>query len=182
MPCIVRNDDERKKREISLIENIQREDLNPIEKARSFKALMEEYSLTQMQMSEIIGISRSAIANTIRILNLDERVIQLALEGKLTEGHCRSLVSIDDPEKQYKLALKIIETGDSVRDIERKVKNGKKLKEKDKKYEAIYQDIENRFQGFFGTKVKLDAGKRKGKIIIEYASNEDLERILDLIR
>jgi len=182
MPCIVRNDDERKKREISLIENIQREDLNPIEKARSFKELMEEYSLTQMQMSEIIGISRSAIANTIRILNLDNRVIDLALEGKLTEGHCRSLVSIDDPEKQYKLALKIIETGDSVRDIERKVKNGKQLKEKDKKYEAIYQDIENQFQGFFGTKVKLDAGKRKGKIIIEYASNDDLERILELIK
>ena len=182
MPCIVRDDDERKKREISLIENIQREDLNPIEKARSFKELMEEYSLTQMQMSEIIGISRSAIANTIRILNLDNRVIDLALEGKLTEGHCRSLVSVDDPEKQYKLALKIIETGDSVRDIERKVKNGKQLKEKDKKYEAIYHDIENQFQGFFGTKVKLDAGKRKGKIIIEYASNDDLERILELIK
>ena len=163
MPCIVRDDDERKKREISLIENIQREDLNPIEKARSFKELMEEYSLTQMQMSEIIGISRSAIANTIRILNLDNRVIDLALEGKLTEGHCRSLVSVDDPEKQYKLALKIIETGDSVRDIERKVKNGKQLKEKDKKYEAIYHDIENQFQGFFGTKVKLDAGKRKDR-------------------
>ena len=182
MPCIVRDDDERKKREISLIENIQREDLNPIEKARSFKELMEEYSLTQMQMSEIIGISRSAIANTIRILNLDNRVIDLALEGKLTEGHCRSLVSVDDPEKQYKLALKIIETGDSVRDIERKVKNGKQLKEKDKKYEAIYHDIENQFQCFFGTKVKLDAGKRKGKIIIEYASNDDLERILELIK
>ncbi len=182
MPCIVRDDDERKKREISLIENIQREDLNPIEKARSFKELMEEYSLTQMQMSEIIGISRSAIANTIRILNLDNRVIDLALEGKLTEGHCRSLVSVDDPEKQYKLALKIIETGDSVRDIERKLKNGKQLKEKDKKYEAIYHDIENQFQGFFGTKVKLDAGKRKGKIIIEYASNDDLERILELIK
>ena len=182
MPCIVRDDDERKKREISLIENIQREDLYPIENARSFKELMEEYSLTQMQMSEIIGISRSAIANTIRILNLDNRVIDLALEGKLTEGHCRSLVSVDDPEKQYKLALKIIETGDSVRDIERKVKNGKQLKEKDKKYEAIYHDIENQFQGFFGTKVKLDAGKRKGKIIIEYASNDDLERILELIK
>jgi len=182
MPCIIRNDDERKKKEIALIENIQREDLNPIEKAMSFKELMEEYSLTQMQMSEIIGISRSAIANTIRILNLDKRVIDLALEDKLTEGHCRSLVSIDDPEKQYKMALRIIETGESVRDIERKVKNGKQLKEKDKKYEAIYQDIENRFQGFFGTKVKLDAGKRKGKIIIEYASNDDLERILDLIK
>ena len=89
---------------------------------------------------------------------------------------------MDDPEKQYKLALKIIETGDSVRDIERKVKNGKQLKEKDKKYEAIYHDIENQFQGFFGTKVKLDAGKRKGKIIIEYASNDDLERILELIK
>ena len=183
MPCIIKDDlTSKSNKEIALIENLQRVDLNPIDKAKGLKELIDDYGMTQQELAESIGISRSNIANSIRILNLDPRVIALAQEGKLTEGHCRNLVVIDDPEKQYKLALKIIETGDSVRDIERKVKNGKKLKEKDKKYEAIYQDIENRFQGFFGTKVKLDAGKRKGKIIIEYASNEDLERILDLIR
>lgn len=181
IPCIVRELDERKNKEIALIENIQREDLNPIEKARSFRMLMEEYSLTQQQMAEIVGMSRSAVANTVRILNLDERVIELALQGKLTEGHCRSLMSIDNPDKQYQMALKIIEQGDSVREIERKVKNTREAKT-DKRYEAIYQDIEDSFQGFFGTKVKLDAGKRKGKIIIEYASNDDLERILGLIK
>ena len=182
MPCIIVDEDERKNKEIALIENIQRQDLNPIEKARGFKQLMEEYGITQMQLSEIIGISRSAVANTVRILNLDERVIELALNGELTEGHCRSLMSFTDPEKQYEMALQIIKSGDSVRDIERKVKNSKQLKKKDQKYEAIFRDIEDKFQGFFGAPVKLNAGKRKGKIIIEYSSNEDLERIMDLIK
>ena len=143
---------------------------------------MDEYGITQMQLSETLGISRSAVANTVRILNLDERVIELALNGELTEGHCRSLMSIVDAEKQYQMALQIIKTGDSVRDIERKVKNTKQLKKKDQKYEAIYKDIEESFSGFFGSPVKLNAGKRKGKIVIEYSSNEDLERILDLIK
>lgn len=182
MPCLVRTQTEQRNKEIALIENIQREDLNPIEKAKGFKQLMEDYGMTQMQLSETIGMSRSAIANTVRILNLDSRVIELAEQGKLSEGHCRSLMAIEDPDKQYEMAKQIIETGDSVRDIERKVKNKKQLPKKDKRYEAIYKDIENSFQGFFGTKVKLDAGKRKGKIIIEYASNEDLERILELIK
>jgi len=180
MPCIVRESDERKNKEIALIENIQREDLNPIEKARGFRQLLDEYHLTQQELSEILGIPRSSLANTVRILNLDQRVIDLTIEGKLTEGHCRSLMALSDPEEQYKMALKIIESGGTVRDIERKVQKTKKVEE-DRKYEAIYQDVENRFQGFFGTKVKLNAGKKKGRIIIEYASNEDLERILGLI-
>lgn len=182
IPCIVRERDERTNKEIALIENIQRQDLNPIEKARGFRQLMDEYGITQMQLSEIIGISRSAVANTVRILNLDERVIQLALEGKLTEGHCRSLMSFPEPDKQYEMALQIIKSGDSVRDIERKVKNDKQVRKEDPKYEAIYRDVEDRFKGFFGTSVKLTAGKRKGKIVIEYSSNEDLERIMDLIK
>lgn len=180
MPCIVRESDERRNKEIALIENIQREDLNPIEKARGFRQLLDEYHLTQQELSEILGIPRSSLANTVRILNLDQRVIDLTIEGKLTEGHCRSLMALSDPEEQYKMALKIIEKGETVREIERKVQKTKKVEE-NRKYEAIYQDVENRFQGFFGTKVKLNAGKKKGKIIIEYASNEDLERILGLI-
>ena len=181
IPCIVRNDEERKNKEIALIENIQREDLNPIEKARSFRQLMDEYGMTQQQLSETIGISRSALANTVRLLNLDERVIELALQGKLTEGHCRSLICFEDGDKQYEAALQIIEKGETVRDIERKVKNKKKTQKVEKKYDAIFKDIEDSFQGFFGTKVKLNAGKRSGKIIIQYSSNEDLERILELI-
>ena len=182
IPAIVRDDDEQRNKEISLIENIQREDLNPIEKARGIKLLMDEYDLTQQKVAEKLGKSRSSIANTVRILNLDERVINLALEGKLTEGHCKPLMSIDDPERQYKMALYIIESGDSVREAEKKMKVRKKASKKNDKYIPIYRDIEDRFQGFFGTKVKLDAGERKGKIIIQYNSNDDLERILSLIK
>lgn len=182
IPAIIRNDDDQRNKEISLIENIQREDLNPIEKARGIKQLMDEYNLTQQKVAEKLGKSRSSIANTVRILNLDERVINLALEGKLTEGHCKSLMSIDDPERQYKMAQYIIESGDSVREAEKKMKVRKKSSKKNDKYIPIYRDIEDTFQGFFGTKVKLDAGERKGKIIIQYSSNEDLERILGLIK
>ena len=103
-----------------MIENIQREDLNPIEKARGIKLLMDEYHLTQAKVAEILGKSRSSIGNTVRILNLDERVLNLALEGKLTEGHCKSLMSIEDPDRQYQMALYVIESGDSVREAEKK--------------------------------------------------------------
>lgn len=182
MPVIIRDDDERKNKEISLIENIQREDLNPIEKALGIRSLMDEYGLTQQKVADILGKARSSIANTVRILNLDERVIKLALEGKLTEGHCKSLLAVEDYDKQYEMALYMIESGDSVREAEKKMARTKNLKKKDKRYEAVYKDIENSFQSFFGTKVKLDVGKRKGKIVIEYANNEDLERILELIK
>ena len=182
IPCIVREDTERKNKEIALIENIQREDLNPIEKARSFRQLMDEYGMTQMELSETIGISRSALANTVRLLNLDSRVMELVKQGQLTEGHARSLLCFEDPDKQYKAALEIIEKGQNVRDIENKVKNKKNAQKRDPKYDAIIQDIEGTFQGYFGTKVRLEAGKRSGKIIIQYSSNEDLERIMDLIK
>lgn len=182
IPCIIREDTERKNKEIALIENIQREDLNPIEKARSFRQLMDEYGMTQMELSETIGISRSALANTVRLLNLDPRVMELVMQGQLTEGHARSLLCFEDPDKQYKAALEIIEKGQNVRDIENKVKNKKNAQKRDPKYDAIIQDIEGTFQGYFGTKVRLEAGKRSGKIIIQYSSNEDLERIMDLIK
>lgn len=182
IPVIIKEDDERRNKEISLIENIQREDLNPIEKARGIKVLMDEYDLTQAKVAEIIGKSRSSIANTVRILNLDQRVIDLALEGKLTEGHCKALMSIQDGDKQYDMARQLIDSGDTVREAEKKAKSRKVIKKKDSKYEAIYRDIEHTFQDFFGTKVKLDAGTKKGKIIIQYTSNDDLERILDLLK
>ena len=182
IPAIVREDDERKNKEISLIENIQREDLNPIDKAKGIKQLMDEYNLTQAEVAERLGKARSSIANSVRLLNLDERVIELAVQGKLTEGHCKALMSIEDKEKQYKMALSIIEQGSSVNESNKKLKAAKKVKKSDGKYEAIFKDIEDSFQGFFGTKVRLDAGPKKGKIIIQYNSNEDLERILELIK
>lgn len=182
IPAIVREDDERKNKEIALIENIQREDLNAVEKATGIKLLMEEYNITQQQVAEMLGKSRSSIANTVRILNLDSRVLELAKEGKLTEGHCRALLAITDNEKQYNMALRMLERGASVNEIEKRVQSKKKQKGKNEKYEAIYRDIEDSFQSFFGTKVRLDAKKRSGKIIIQYSTNEDLERILELIK
>ena len=183
MPCIIKDDiTDRSNKEIALIENLQRVDLNPIDKAKGLKELIDDYGMTQKELADSIGISRGNIANSIRILNMDPRVIQLAQEGKLTEGHCRNLVVIEDPDKQYKAALNIIEKGESVRDIERKVKNAKTIDKKDPRLEAIYRDIEDSFQGFFGTKVKLDAKKKSGKIIIQYSSYDDLERILGLIK
>ena len=186
IPCLIRSEDEQTNREIALIENIQRKNLNPIEKAMGLRKLLDDYGMTQQALADKLGMSRSALTNTVRILNLDKRVIDLVIEHNLTERHCRALLRIEDPEKQYKMALNFVESGDKIMDAERKVENTKQLSKKDvekaKKYEAIYKDIENSFQGFFGTKVKLQAGKRKGKIVIEYASNEDLERILDLIK
>ena len=183
MPCIIKDEiTDRSNKEIALIENLQRVDLNPIDKAKGLKELIDDYGMTQKELAESIGISRSNIANSIRILNLDPRVIKLAEDGKLTEGHCRNLVVIEDPEKQYKAAIDIIQRGESVRDIERRIKNTKISEQKDPRLDAIYRDIENSFQGFFGTKVKLDANKRSGKIIIQYSSYDDLERILGLIK
>lgn len=183
IPAIIREDDEKTNSEIALIENIQREDLNPIEKAIGIKKLMDTYELTQEEVSQKIGKSRSAVANTLRILNLDERVLELAKEGKLTEGHCRALLAIEDKEKQYLIANQIIETGMTVRDIEQtNKKTNKKTNSEIDKYQVFYKDIEDKFQSFFGTKVKLNAGKQKGKIVIEYTSNEDLERIINLMK
>lgn len=182
IPAIVREGNERKNKEIALIENVQREDLNAYEKALGIKELMDEYDLTQQEVSEILGKSRSSIANTVRLLNLDERVLEFVKQGKLAEGHARTLLAIDDKDKQYQMAVRMIEKGATVRDFEKNVNYKKNMKKKDQKYEAIFRDIENSFQGFFGTKVKLEPGKRKGKIVIEYASNEDLERILELIK
>ena len=183
IPVIVMEDNEQRNKEISLIENIQREDLNPIEKARGIKELMTDYNLTQQMVADKLGKSRSSIANTVRILNLDERVIQFALDGKLTEGHCKTLMAVEDPERQYEMAKYIIESGDSVREAEKKTRVAKKTtKKKQERFLPIYRDIENTFQGFFGTKVKLDAGEKRGKIIISYNSNDDLERILGLLK
>ena len=183
IPAIVRDYDKQKNSEIALIENIQREELNPIEKATAIRELLDTYSLTQQQLADKLGISRSGLANTVRILNLDDRVIELVKDGKITEGHCKALLAINDPEKQYEAAKYIIESGDSVREVEKQMRIKKKTNPKVKnRYQPIYQEIEDSFRSFFGTKVKLEAKERSGKIIIQYSSNEDLDRILNIIK
>lgn len=182
IPAIVRDYSEQKNREIALIENIQREDLNPFEKAKAIRELLDRYNLSQQQLANMLGMGRSTLANTIRILNLDSRVIELVKEGRLTEGHCKALLGIDDNEKQYQSALYMIESGDSVREAEKQIGLVKKKEKVNTRYEPIYRDMEESFRNFFGTRVKIDAKKRAGKIIIEYSSNEDLSRILDLVK
>ena len=182
IPAIIREDDEQTNKEIALIENIQREDLNPYEKAIGIRNLMDKYGMTQEEVSKKIGKSRSSVSNTVRILYLAPDVLELVKQGKLTEGHCKALAGIQDAKRQYEAAIRMIERGESVRQAESKNRTTKKEKKLDPKYKYLYEDIEDKFQGFFGTKVKLDQGKRKGKIIIEYSNNEDLERMLNLIK
>ena len=182
IPAIIRDDDEQTNREISLIENIQREDLNPYEKALGIRQLMDKYGLTQEQVAKKIGKSRSSVSNTVRVLYLAPDVLELVKQGKLSEGHCKALAGISDPKRQYEAAIRMIKRGESVRQAESKNRTTKKEKKLDPQYKYLYEDIEDRFQGFFGTKVKLDQGKRKGRIIIEYHNNDDLERMLNLIK
>ena len=191
IPVIVREYDEKKTREVALIENLQRQDLNAIETAKAIKELMEEHSLTQEEISKTLGKSRSAIANTLRILNLDERVQELVSSGKISEGHARTLASIPSPQKQYKLAMDIINLDLNVREAEERSKLAKEettLKTKSKKKESlgkldiIYKDIENRLKKTLGTKVTFKPiTKSKGKIIIEYFSGDELDRVLEIL-
>ena len=160
---------------------MQREDLNPYEKALGIRTLIDNYGLSQEDVAKKLGKGRSTIANWVRVLNLESRVLEMAKNGKLTEGHCKALLAITDPEKQYTTAIQMLERGQTVRQVEKKAKI-KETKEEQKRNHILYKSIEDNFQSFFGTKVKLDAGKRRGKIIIEYTSNDDLERILGLIK
>ena len=181
IPAIIREDNERINSEISLIENMQREDLNPYEKALGVRTLIDNYGLSQEEVAKKLGKGRSTIANIVRILNLEPRVLEMAKEGKLTEGHCKALLAITDPEKQYKTAIQMLERGATVRQVEKKARVKETKEELDRNH-ILYKSIEDNFQSFFGSKVRLDAGKRRGKIIIEYTSNDDLERILGLIK
>ncbi len=186
IPVIVRDYDEKKTREVSLIENIQRQDLNALDTAKAIKELMEEHNLTQEELAKTLGKSRSSIANTLRILNLDQRVQDLVQEGKISEGHARTLASIESPQKQYKLAMDIINLDLSVRDVESLAKEEKKeapkkkVDKKKSKLEIIYKDLENRLKRALGAKVSFKPQtKSKGKIVIDYYSDDELERILE---
>ncbi len=181
IPVIIREDDAKVNSEISLIENMQREDLNPYEKALGIKTLMDTYGLSQEVVAKKLGKGRSTIANWVRVLNLDPRVIEMVKEGKISEGFCKALLAITDPEKQYQTAIHLLERGVTVRQVEKKAQIKESL-EQEQKNHVLYKSIEDNFQSFFGSKVRLDPGRRRGKIIIEYTSNDDLERILGLIK
>lgn len=186
VPAIVMDLSERDVLEISLIENIQRQDLNPIEEALAYKKLLNEFKLTQEDLSKRIGKSRTAITNTMRLMNLDIRVQQYIIEGIISEGHGRALLGIKDEEIQYELSQRVIDENLSVRELERLVKKiaeGKTKEEKDRVEELnpYYKEIKNQLQNYFGTKVNISNRNNKGKIEIEYYSEDDLQRILDII-
>lgn len=192
IPAIVKKIDELKAFETALVENLQREGLNPMEEAKSYKRLIEEFSLSQEEAGKKVGKSRSVVANAMRLLNLDERVQNFVSENKLTNGHGRALLGITDKDVQFELAEKIIEEELSVRETESLVKKisenkNKKVSEKEesqsKKFKTDnYKYIENDLKSIFGTKVKLSNKKNKGKIEIEYYSDEDLDRLISLIK
>ncbi|MBY6801610.1 ParB/RepB/Spo0J family partition protein [Clostridium botulinum] len=187
IPAVVMDLDDRSVLEISLIENIQRQDLNCIEEAQAYKNLIQEFKITQDVLSIRIGKSRAAIANCMRLLALDKRVQQYLIDGVITEGHGRALLALKENELQYKLSQTIIDENLSVRETERIIKNIYKEKKnknntKDNEILSYYKDIKSKLESLFDTKVNLQNNKNKGKIEIEYYSEDDLQRILDILK
>ena len=186
VPVIIKNYTEQERVEIALIENIQREDLNPIEEALAFRRLLTEFELKQDELAERVSKSRTAVTNSMRLLKLDERVQQMVVDEKISTGHARALLAVEDTEQQYTLANKIFDEKLSVRETERLMKNFQKEKENKKSQktenEFIYKGIEEKIKMILGTKVTVNHKKNnKGRIEIEYYSNEELERIMDLL-
>lgn len=186
VPAIVMDLTDKQILEISLIENIQREDLNSIEEAVAYKKLIDDFNLTQEELSKRIGKSRVAITNTLRLLNLSEDVQQYLIEGVISEGHGRALLGISDNKKQYELAQSVIDDKLSVRELElliRKIKTDTGIKKSRSSNESnpYYKDIMYKLENYFGTKVNITNKNNKGKIEIEYYSEEDLQRILEII-
>lgn len=183
VPCVVKNYTEQEVSEIAIIENLQREDLNPIESAKAIKSLISQYNLTQDEVADKIGKSRPAVANTLRLLLLPEQIIALVESNKLTAGHARALLAVENPVKQKELALQIVEQGLTVRDIENIIKHLNKPKTevvvKEKSLEL--KDFEERIKRVFSTKVSIKGNESKGKIVIDYYSKDDLDRIYDIL-
>ena len=179
IPSIVKDTGQEESAKIALIENIQREDLNPVEEAQAYKRLMEEFSLTQEELSSQIGKSRSYISNSIRILNLDNEVLNHIALGELSQGHGKAILSIKDKEEQVEIAKEILDKKLNVRDTENLTRN-KNIIERDLEKSYI-TSIEEKLMMSLGTKVNLLQGEKKGKIEIEYYGDEDLERILEIL-
>lgn len=188
IPAIVKNFDEKSEKEVTLIENLQRENLNAIEEALGIKELMDVYGLTQEEVSKKIGKSRSAVANSVRLINLPDKIKEFIKDGKLSMGHARSLLSIDDNSLKILVAEKIIKEDLSVRQTESYIKTittEKKIKKASKEEEEIriyIKNLEETLSSELGTKIKIVNKKNKGKIEIPYSSSEDFERIIKIIK
>ena len=192
VPVIIKDLTEQEIVEISLIENIQRENLNPIEEAIAYKRLLTEFNLKQDEVAERVSKSRTAVTNSMRLLKLNEKVQQMVIDDMITTGHARALLGIENQEKQFQVAQKIFDEKLSVRETEKLVKKIQQEKEESKpkkeekidpKMEAILSDLEETMKGILGTKVAINRkDEKKGKIEIEYYSMDELDRIIDLIR
>ena len=191
VPVIIKKLTEQEIMEISLIENIQREDLNPIEEAQAYKRLLTEFNLKQDEVAERVSKSRTAVTNAMRLLKLNDKVQQMLIDEMLTTGHARALLAIEDQEKQYEVAQKIFDEKLSVRDTEKLVKNIQNEKDVnpatvnkiDPQLIAVYRDLEEVMKSLLGTKVHINPkDNTKGKLEIEYYSQDELDRIIDLIR
>ena len=188
VPVIIRDYTEQEIVEISLIENIQREDLNPIEEAQAYKRLLTEFNLKQDEVAERVSKSRTAVTNSMRLLKLCDEVQQMIIDDMLSTGHARALITIEDPEQQYTIAQKIFDEKLSVRDVEKLVKNlnkpekPKKETSEDKSLEIIYQDLAEKLKQVLGTKVEISSkGNGTGKIEIEFYNHDDLDRITEML-
>lgn len=187
LPVIVKEYSDQEIVEISLIENIQREDLNPIEEAQAFQKLLKEFNLKQDEVAERVSKSRTAVTNSMRLLKLDDRVQQMLVDDMISTGHARALLTLEDKELQYNIGTRIFDEKLSVRETEKLMKSIQNEKQETKKEDVdnsfLYKDIEEKIKGILGTKVYLNHKKNnKGKIEIEYYSNEELERLLELFQ
>jgi len=186
VPVIVKKYSERQIKEISLIENLQREDLNPIEEAQAYKRLMSEFNLKQDEIAERVSKSRTAVTNSMRLLKLCDEVQQMIINDMISTGHARAIISIENPEEQYALAQKIFDEKLSVRDVEKYIKNmNKPVKEKkkiNKSLEVIYQEKEEVLKQALSTKVSVSGkGDGTGKIEIEFFSHDDFDRLMEIL-
>ncbi|MDU2198520.1 MAG: ParB/RepB/Spo0J family partition protein, partial [Peptostreptococcaceae bacterium] len=185
IPAVIKDLPIRDIMEIALIENLQREDLNPIEEALAYKSLIDNHNVTQEEISDAVGKSRPHITNTIRLLNLREEVIAMIEYGEITAGHGKALLRITDKDKQLEMAKRIVEDGLSVRATEslaKKISEEQNLKIPTKKEKDIFiVDVEERLRNIFGTKVNISQGKKKGKIEIEYYNDEELNGIVSML-
>lgn len=186
VPVVIKDYSTQEVMEIALIENIQREDLNPIEEARAYQRLIKDYRLKQDEVAEKVSKSRAAITNALRLLKLDERVQDMVIESKISSGHARTILSIDDNDKQYMIAQKIFDEKLSVREVEKLMKSLDEPEKKEKKLPAndfVYRDIEQKLKNILGTQVIIkNKSNNKGKIEIDYYSQAELERIYDMLR
>ena len=185
IPAIIKSINNEKSLEIALVENIQREDLNPVEQANAFKRLIDEFNLTQQELAEATGKSRALVTNTIRLLKLNPEIQKNISEGKISFGHAKLLLSIEDEEVQSAVCERIIANDLSVRDTERLIKNIGKVQKKQFQVKNItiehFPEVEGKLRDILGTKVSILYDGKKGKISIEFYSKEDLRRIVDLL-